>query len=305
LPILQQPEGGAMNDKVKKFHDALDDVLDRPIAYNPAFRRITASTVAGIFLSQAWYWSKRHKEDDGWFYKTGKEWEEETGLTRSEQETARKHCLRVGVMEEKLKGIPATMYYRVVKNQVYTLLDLQIVDVPQTDQNAGNQQSDGDSNINKETEIPSMISLEQADFLKKAGLEWILLKGDVTINEIEQAITEAKRKELVKMFEKALGFSKPLPWWVGKEWTEFAEWVCDRHQESPTCFGEYNIWRNTPYTKGGMSNNRIRGFIKEFYDSWDMFVMAKNPAGIIGSVVQAVQSLVDQPDQDWRKGLNV
>src|SRR5829696_6635520 len=117
MQILQQPQGGKMSsDKVKKFHDALDDILDRPIAYNPAFRRITGSTVAGIFLSQAWYWSKRHKDDDGWFYKTGKEWEEETGLTRSEQETARKHCLRVGVMEEKLKGIPATMYYRVVKS---------------------------------------------------------------------------------------------------------------------------------------------------------------------------------------------
>jgi DnaD/phage-associated family protein len=161
-----------MNDKVKKFHDALDDVLDRPIAYNPAFRRITGSTVAGIFLSQAWYWSKRHKEDDGWFYKTGKEWEEETGLTRSEQETARKHCLRVGVMEEKLKGIPATMYYKVVKSQVYTLLGLQFVDIPQTNQNAGNQQSDGGSNINKVTEsspmIPTEISEEEEELKSRA-----------------------------------------------------------------------------------------------------------------------------------------
>jgi hypothetical protein len=146
-----------MSDKIKKFHDALDDVLDRPIAYNPAFRRITGSTVAGIFLSQAWYWSKRHKDDDGWFYHTGTEWEEETGLTRSEQETARKHCLRVGVTEEKLKGIPATMYYRVVKSQVYTLLGLEFVDIPQTGQIEGNQQSDGYSNINKVSETPTAI----------------------------------------------------------------------------------------------------------------------------------------------------
>jgi DnaD/phage-associated family protein len=150
-------------DKVKKFHDALDDVLDRPIAYNPAFKRITASTVAGIFLSQAWYWSKRHKEDDGWFFKTGEEWEDETGLTRSEQETARKHCLRVGVMEEKRKGIPATMYYRVLKTRVYELLGFHFVEIPQTDQIAGNQQSDNHSNINKVTETPSKIPLNDND----------------------------------------------------------------------------------------------------------------------------------------------
>lgn len=78
-----------------------------------------------------------------------------------------------------------------------------------------------------------------------------------------------------KMFERALGFTKPLPWWQGKEWTEFGEWVCERYAESASIFGEYNIWRNTPYTKGGMSNVRIRGFIKEFYDSWDMFMMSR------------------------------
>jgi hypothetical protein len=160
----------ATNERVTKYHDALDDALDRPIAYNPAFRRITGSTVAGIFLSQAWYWSKRHKDDEGWFYKIGTEWEEETGLSRSEQETARKHCLRVGVMEEKLKGVPATMYYRVIKSKVYELLGVQfaetpqteIVDIPQTGlddvpQFAGCLQCDGYSNINKVTKTPATI----------------------------------------------------------------------------------------------------------------------------------------------------
>lgn len=77
-----------------------------------------------------------------------------------------------------------------------------------------------------------------------------------------------------RQFENALGFSKPLAWWSNKEWTAFAEWVCERYAEDKLCFANYNIWRNTPYTKGGMSNNRIRGFVKEFYDSWDMFMMA-------------------------------
>lgn len=80
-----------------------------------------------------------------------------------------------------------------------------------------------------------------------------------------------------RQFENALGFSKPLAWWSNKQWTEFAEWVCKRYEENRLCFGEYNIWRHTQYTKGGMSNNRIRGFVNEFYDSWDMFMMSKHP----------------------------
>ncbi len=77
-----------------------------------------------------------------------------------------------------------------------------------------------------------------------------------------------------RQFENALGFSKPLAWWSNKEWTAFAEWVCEIYAEDKLAFGNYNIWRHTPYTKGGMSNNRIRGFVAEFYDSWDMFKMA-------------------------------
>lgn len=92
----------------------------------------------------------------------------------------------------------------------------------------------------------------------------------------EMVKAENLRDIAPKMFERALGFSKPLPWWSNKDWTAFAEWVCERYAESKTAFGEYNIWRNTPYTKGGMSNNRIRGFVNEFYDSWDMFKMATN-----------------------------
>lgn len=80
-----------------------------------------------------------------------------------------------------------------------------------------------------------------------------------------------------RQFEKALGFSKPLPWWNGKDWTAFGEWVCERYTEDNFSFGEYNIWRATPYTKGGMNNVRLRGFVNEFYDSWDMFMMSKQP----------------------------
>lgn len=97
----------------------------------------------------------------------------------------------------------------------------------------------------------------------------------------EEMVERENLRDLApRMFERALGFSKPLPWWNGKDWDAFGEWVCQRYAESRACFGEYNVWRNTPYTKGGMSNNRIRGFVNEFYDSWDMFMMGNKKTEI-------------------------
>ena len=111
-------------------------------------------------------------------------------------------------------------------------------------------------------ELDKNLTIENAIFLGKGVTEEI--RENQSIKDIAP-----------KMFERALGFSKPLPWWSNEAWTEFSGWVCEEYSKSKMSFGEYNIWRNTPYTKGGMSNNRIRGFIKEFYDSWDMFMMSK------------------------------
>jgi hypothetical protein len=92
----------------------------------------------------------------------------------------------------------------------------------------------------------------------------------------EEMAAQAKLRDTApKMFEKALGFSKPLPWWSNKEWTAFSEWVCNRYAESKISFGEYQIWRSDKYASGKMTNPRIRGFPAEFYDSWDMFLMSK------------------------------
>ena len=64
-----------------------------------------------MLLSQACYWQPRAKQQDGFWYKTTEEWEEETGLSRHEQKKARKDCEKYLMVE--LRGIPATNFYRV------------------------------------------------------------------------------------------------------------------------------------------------------------------------------------------------
>lgn len=100
----------------------LKKMFDRPIAYHRALVPFAGVTGA-VLLSQAIYWSKRLEEDrDGWFYKTRDEWNEETGLTRKEQETARKKLTSLGILEEKLQGIPAQLWFRVNFDVLQTCL---------------------------------------------------------------------------------------------------------------------------------------------------------------------------------------
>jgi hypothetical protein len=80
------------------------DMLERPIAFHRVFATVGGGAVEGLLLSQAFYWSKTTtaKERDGWFYHSHAEWEEETALTRREQQTARKHLCEKKLLEERI-----------------------------------------------------------------------------------------------------------------------------------------------------------------------------------------------------------
>lgn len=98
----------------RELETAYEAILyDRPIAYRPVLARVGGSVTAGILLAQAIYWTPRGDEPDGWFYKTQQEWAAETALTRSEWINARKALRACGVLEERLRGVPATLHYRV------------------------------------------------------------------------------------------------------------------------------------------------------------------------------------------------
>ena len=53
------------------------------------------------------------------------EWERETGLTRSEQETARRKLRDLGYLEERRRGLPAKLYYRVNMQKIIDDLRVQ------------------------------------------------------------------------------------------------------------------------------------------------------------------------------------
>lgn len=89
----------------------LQNLLDRPISFHRCFVRLGIGITGALMLSQAVYCSKRTQDPEGWFHKSIKEWKEETGLSRCEQETARKKLK--GILNTELRGLPAKLTFRI------------------------------------------------------------------------------------------------------------------------------------------------------------------------------------------------
>lgn len=102
-------------EQIQLIENLLLAVLDKPIAYHRIFATICDDLNAGIMLSQLWYWrsGKTAQQRDGWFYKTVTEWDDETALTRRQIDRARVILKKKKFIEEKLKGMPPKLHYRV------------------------------------------------------------------------------------------------------------------------------------------------------------------------------------------------
>lgn len=95
--------------------------IGRPVAYYPSLVKLTGSVGSAIFLCQLLYWSGKQADPDGWIYKTQAEITEETGLTRYEQESARKILREKELLFEKFAGVPRKLYFRLSIDQINEL----------------------------------------------------------------------------------------------------------------------------------------------------------------------------------------
>ncbi|GBF33783.1 primosomal protein I [Desulfocucumis palustris] len=95
-------------------------LMDKPVSYHADFAKALGSVTAGLFLCQAIYWTGKGSDDD-WFYKSRDDWKNELGMSRKEQETARKKLRDEGVLQEQKKGLPARLYYCISPKYQITL----------------------------------------------------------------------------------------------------------------------------------------------------------------------------------------
>lgn len=94
----------------------------RPVAYYPGLVKYLGSVNAVLFFCQIYYWKDRAQSELG-VYKTQSDIQEETGMTRYEQETARRVLIQKGVLIETHKRLEHRIYYRIDEDRLNELLE--------------------------------------------------------------------------------------------------------------------------------------------------------------------------------------
>ena len=99
------------------------DIFDLPVSFHRCLIPISGSVTAALMLSHAIATTQAIDHTaQGWFSKTQDEWSDETGLSRWEQETARRDLRAAGLLEETRHGMPAKLWFRVRLDMVWHAL---------------------------------------------------------------------------------------------------------------------------------------------------------------------------------------
>ena len=88
--------------------------LGHPIAYYPSLVKVVGGVLPCLFLCQMYYWQGKQKDPDGWIFKSQAEIQEETGMGRREQESARKDLKARGLIQERFAGCPRRLEYLLI-----------------------------------------------------------------------------------------------------------------------------------------------------------------------------------------------
>lgn len=117
--------------------DSLLQLCSKPVAFHPALARVLGDIGAALFLQQIIFWSDKGSRQDGWIYKTDKEIEDETTLTRRMCVRIRKllrerNFLLVKVMQTP-KGIPTNHYKVNARRVLKCIMDVHQMSISSTE----------------------------------------------------------------------------------------------------------------------------------------------------------------------------
>jgi len=96
---------------------------NRTVGYSPDLARAVGGATIGLFLSQLLFLSDKGHNSEGWVYKSEAEMGRETGLTKREQQTARRKLLSLGVIQIVRKGFRFSYHFRIVWERLYQVIE--------------------------------------------------------------------------------------------------------------------------------------------------------------------------------------
>ena len=89
----------------------------RYVQFYPVLAELTGSVKCALLLGQALYWTRtflaEHPERESWFWHTARDWLGSTGLSRREQESARRTLVGRNFVSQRRAGMPARLHYKV------------------------------------------------------------------------------------------------------------------------------------------------------------------------------------------------
>lgn len=176
----------------------IEAMNDKPIAFNRHYVSLGCGINGALMLSQMVYWSKRTKDQNGYFYKTQEEWLEETGLTRYEQEGARKRLKELGFISEHKHGVPCKVHFKVNHECLYSAL-IQYVENQQTGM-WKNHKLDSGKTTNKAVEKPQTNTENTAEINSEitTDINNVFSFWKSVFNKTERTKLEGKRLSAIK-----------------------------------------------------------------------------------------------------------
>src|SRR5919106_1688582 len=175
-----------------------DLLPNRTVCYSPDLARIVGGATTGLFLSQLLFLSDKGADPSGWVYKSEAEMGRETGLTKREQQTARRKLLALGVIQIERRGFKFTYHFRIVWERLY-----QVIQQFQRTQTVATEEIEPVQNV--PTEREQNVPTQPAEWQQNVSTKW---KQSVATqdreNNTENKETEETTRENQTTWDKTL-----------------------------------------------------------------------------------------------------
>jgi hypothetical protein len=149
--IASHPHAADWSDRV-----VLAELLGPSVAFHRTLAGVAGGVHAGLMLSRALHLTRlqvRHRLDH-WITSSAARWFGEIGLSRREQETARRDLVRTGLWEECLRGIPPSLVARIRLDCLLALL----TDDASAARSLGSRNADPDRGVTADKASPNVES---------------------------------------------------------------------------------------------------------------------------------------------------
>jgi hypothetical protein len=152
--------------RAQTHRQKIKDMLpNRVVGYSPDLARIVGGATVGLFLSQLLFLSDKGANPDGWVYKSEQEMGKETGLTKREQQTARRKLLSLGVIVIMRGGWKNTYHFKVQWEKLY-----QVITGSQRPQNASIATVERPQTVS--TEPVQNVPTQPPECLQNVSTQW-------------------------------------------------------------------------------------------------------------------------------------